>query len=152
MKKSKTYKGLLIERKEGEDNRLIFSLIDINRDNSLAEIYEALKCDTIDIQERYINGETYNFIIDDEYLLNGKSQEPKNAVAIGTHEGKIQEVIYGSLFICRQADKDGAKRSLRNKDIGDILENGRIWAKNEKNGQEYEMIGYTFTDEKTPKA
>lgn len=152
MAKSKTYTGLLIERKKGEDNRLIFSLIDINRDNSLAELYEALKCDTIDIQERYINGKIYDFIIDDEYLINGKAQEPRNAVAIGTHEGKIQEVIYGSLFICRQADKNGAERSLNDEDIGDIIEHGRMWAENEKNGHQYEMIGYTFTDEKTPKA
>lgn len=149
-KKSKTYKGLLIERREGTDegaHRLIFSLIDISRENSLAELYEALKCDTIDIQERYIKGRLYDFIIDDEYLLNGKTDKPENCIALGTRNGETLEAIYGALFICGQADNTGAERSLTDDDIGHIIENGRIFAENNTNGEAYEMIGYTFEDE-----
>lgn len=150
MKKSKTYKGLLIQRKkdkEAEGYRLIISLIDINRDKSLDDLYEALDCRTIDIQERYIAGRLYDFIFDDEYLINGKSAEPSNCIALGTRKGRILEAIYGRLFICGQADQEGAERSLTDEDISHILEAGRIIAENQKTGEPYELIGYTFEDE-----
>lgn len=155
MKKSKTYKALLIERKPNEEgepaedrNRLLFSLIDINRTKALQELYKHLKCDTIDIQERYINGRVYDFIIDDEYMLNGKSKEPINCIALGNRKGQILEVIFGALIICGLADEDGAETSLTERDLENIIDHGRTYARNSKTGEAYEVINYTFEDER----
>ena len=74
------YKGLLIKRKENT-NLLIFEKIEIERLKSLEILYKYLDCDTIDIQERIINNKIYDFIFDDEYLLNGKTEKPQNIIA-----------------------------------------------------------------------
>lgn len=136
------YKGLLIKRKEGT-NQLICEEIKINRKKSLEELYQYLDCSNIDIQERYINNQLYDFIFDDEYLINDKAKEPSKAVAIGSQKTKLLEIIYGSLFICGLANENGQETDLKSQDINNIL-NSLIFVENKTNGERYQVINYNF--------
>lgn len=113
------YKGLLIMRKENT-NKLMFSRVSINRKSALEELYKILECDTIDIQERYINNKIYDFIFDDEYLINGKSQKAENIRAFATQKDQLIEIIFGNLFICGIANEKGEETDLNEEDINNI--------------------------------
>ena len=142
--KKEMLKALKVARKDGT-NELIFEKLEIVRDNELATYYKEIKCDTIDIQERYINNVLYDFIIDDEYLLNGKSQQPKNAVAFGTRNGELLEIIFGNYIICGIADDNGKETDLNDDDIENIL--SAIQYLIAPNGDKYQAINYTFEKE-----
>lgn len=146
MRKGKL-RALLIER-DKESNELVFDVLEINRAIALNEYYKYLECDTIDIQERYINGKVYDFIFDDEYLINGKAKEPVNMVAFGILDDKLQELIFGKLIICNIADENGEEVSLEDEDLENIIFNGQGQLSNNKNGNKYFAIQYAFTDEK----
>lgn len=143
-----TYKGLLIKRKEGT-NQLLFEEIEINRNKSLEELYQYLDCSTIDIQTRYINNRLYDFIFDDEYIINGKAQDPNKAVAIGSQKAELLEIIFGTLFICGLADEEGRETDLTQEDIFNITHAIRYFY-NTKAKKSYQTINYHF--KYTPKA
>ena len=134
------YKGLLIARKE-ETNKLIFSRVSINRKNSLKELYKILNCDLIEIQERKINNKIYDFIFDEEFLINGKAQEPQNIIAFATHGNEPIEIIFGNLFICGVANEKGEETDLKEEDINNIL-NSLTFIKNKVNNEKYQVIKY----------
>ena len=145
MNKSKTYKGLLIRRKD-KSKYLIFEKVEIARANSLEQLYFYLRCDNIDIQERYINNKIYDFIFDGEYLINGKSQEPQNAVAMGEYNGKLQEVIFSDLLIVGVADQNGAETSLKESDINNILKS-LLFVEHSPTNKHYQCLRYTIFKE-----
>ena len=137
-----TIRALLIKRNKTNNKLHIEDTIFID---TLDNLYKLLECSTIDIQVRYINGKPYDFIFDDEYLLNGKSQEPRNAIAIGTRKGEILEVIFYSLLICGLADQEGKETALTDSDIQNISKSLRIASAN--NGEELQIINYNFEEE-----
>ena len=141
-----TIKGLLIKRKENT-NKLIFSNVEIDRKNALETYYKMLDCETIDIQERYINNKIYDFIIDDEYLINGKADKEQEIIAIGTRKGEILELIYHALLIVGIANNKGEETDLTNNDIDNILIKGLGQATSRKTDNKYQIIGYTFEKE-----
>ena len=145
MTENKFYKGLLIERIKDKKN-LQFSIVEINRAKSLQDLYGALNCKIIDIQERVINNKYYDFIFDDEFLLNMKDKT--DAVAFGTRNGEILEVIFGKLFICGLADETGQETSLNDNDIENIL-NSITEAEHKPTATKKDLIQYNFEIEKS---
>lgn len=139
--KDQPLRALLIKRNQ-ETKHLIIE--DTTFIDTLDNLYKLLECDTIDIQERYINGKLYDFIVDDEYLLNGKSEKPSNAVAIGTRKGEILELVFYSMIICKSNDK-GEETSLNDEEIKDIT-TALMYAESKK-GDKLEIIHYTFEKE-----
>ena len=139
--KNKPLRALLIKRNKS-NNKLIIE--DTKFIDTLDNLYKLLECSTIDIQERCINGIFYDFIIDDEYLLNGKSENPRNAVAIGTRKGEILEVIFHSVIICH-SNENGEETDLNEDDIKNISKALRIASTD--NGQELQIINYNFEEE-----
>lgn len=136
------YKGLLIKRNL-ETKNLDFKSVEIDRDKSLETLHDLLECDTIDIQERIINNKIYDFIIDDEYLLNGKSDKISELIAVGLDNGEILEEIYHSLIICGQANENGEETDITEEDIKTIL-NKALGIATLKNAEELQVIGYEF--------
>ena len=133
------YKALLIKR--FKDNDLIFERLEINRESSLKELYKYLECDTIDIQERKINGKIYDFIIDDEFLINGKANKPENLTAFYEDNNEIKELIFSNLIICGQADDNGKETDLNEEDITSILKS-LVYIRNKTNNEFYRVLKY----------
>lgn len=106
MSKNKPLNCILVTK---ENNELNIKEITI-KGNRLTAYYDLIKCDLIDIQERYINGILYDFIIDDEYMLNNKADNPKNisAVCIGDNNKPI-EIIFSNFIICRPPNNDSGE-------------------------------------------
>lgn len=104
MQQNKDLKCILVTK---ENNNLKIEEITIKGDR-LTAYYDLIKCDLIDIQERYINGNLYDFIIDDEYMLNNKADNPKNisAVCLGDNDKPI-EIIFSNFIICRPPTENG---------------------------------------------
>ena len=142
--KKEILKALKIARKENT-NDLIFERLEIVRDNELNTFYKELNCNEIDIQERFINGKLYDFVFDGEYMINGKSQEPKNAVAFGTRNGELLKIIFGNLIICGTADQNGAETDLNESDINNILT--AIQYLISADNTRLQAINYTFENE-----
>ena len=139
-------RALLIKRNKKNNSLIIEDMVFID---TLDNLYKLLECELIEIQERLINGKLYDFIFDEEYLLNGKSQEPTNAVAFGIDDkgtiqkkGDILEVIFGNLIICGIANDKGEETSLNEEDIKAIYKSQAI-AKTTK-GEQLNIIKYTF--------
>ena len=137
-----TIRALLIKRNKSNNKLNIEDTIFID---TLDNLYKLLECSTIDIQVRYINGKPYDIIFDDEYMINGKSQEPKNALAIGTRKGEILEILFGNILICGLADQEGKETALTDSDIQNISKSLRIASAN--NGEELQIINYNFEEE-----
>ena len=114
--------------------------------DTLDNLYKLLECSKIDIQVRYINGNAYDFIFDDEYLLNGKSQDANNAIAIGTYKGEIKEIIFGNLIICGIADENGNETSINDNDALNILLSHRLIERTD-NSEKLKVLNYNFTDD-----
>ena len=140
------YKGLLIKRQKNT-NKLLFQRVEIDRKKSLDLLYMFLECETIDIQERYINNKIYDFIIDDEFLLNGKSEKKENIIAVGNKNNKILEAIFYSLLIVGKADENGKETDLTESDIDNIL-NSLVYVENQTTKEKYQVINYTFEEKK----
>ena len=139
------YKGLLIMRKENT-NKLMFSRVSINRKSALEELYKILECDTIDIQERYINNKIYDFRFDDEYLINGKSQKAENIRAFATQKDQLIEIIFGNLFICGIANEKGEETDLNEEDINNIL-SAIEYIKNNNDNKNYQALKYSIEEQ-----
>lgn len=144
--KDKPLRAILIKR-PSKANKL--TIEDTTFLDKIDVLYNLLECDTIDIQERYINNIAYDFIIDDEYLLNGKSQEPSNCVAIGTRNGEILEIIFGNFIICH-TDGNGNETDINDEDITNVKKSLQLASHNNKDF--YTIINYTFEPEYKPKA
>ena len=85
---------------------------DIEIEDSLEEYYRILKCDTIDIVTRKIDGKTFNIVCDD----NGLFKENPRVSAVNSHG---EPVLVGNLFIC---NNDGpVLTSLSDDDVSHIL-------------------------------
>lgn len=139
-KKMKTiYKGLLIER--NQSGNLLFSRISIKRKSALKELYNALQCDNIEIQERYINNKIYDFIFDGEYMINNKTESAENIRAFSLYNNEIIELIYGNLFICGVADSNGEETDLKESDINNILK-AITFIKHEPTNKSYQVLKY----------
>ena len=136
-------RALLIERAKNKE--LIYKEIELKDKDHLKQFYYYLNCDCIDIQERYINGKIYDFIIDDEYMLNGKA-EPNKLIAVGIRNGEILEVIYGSLIICGIANDKGEETSLNQEDIYKIAST-QIILTNTQDNTKINALNYAFEDE-----
>lgn len=139
-------RALIIKRKK---NSNLLSVEDSVFFDTIENLYKLLECDRIDIQERYINGKIYDFIFDDEYLINGKSQEPRNAIAMGIYKGDIQEIIFYSLIICGNANDKGEETALNDEDIKNILSSVKIAETN--TGDKLQIIAYDFEEKPTEK-
>ena len=144
--KDKPLHALLFKRLKNNDLSIEDTIFIDNLDN----FYKLLECERIDIQERYINGKIYDFIFDDEYLINGKSEKPQNAVAIGIdHNGTIQkkgdilEVIFGHLIVCGKAE-NGEETDLNKEDLISIY-NALCIATDDK-GHKLKMLKYGFDE------
>lgn len=142
MQKQNSYNALLIKRKN-KSNNLIFERLNIQYKGELEQLYKYLNCTDIDIQERVINNKIFDFIFDGEYLINGKSQNYKNAVAIGTKNGEPLEIIYGHLIICGCGSENGYETSLTETDINDILK-ASADIEHIPTKSKYQMINYCF--------
>ena len=134
-------RALLIKRDTAKKGLIIEDTIFID---TLDNLYKLLECSTIDIQVRYIDGKPYDLIFDDEYMINGKSQEPKNCVALGTRKDEILEAIFGNLLICGIANDKGEETSLNDYDIKAIYKSQKIAQTNDKN--ELAIINYHFEE------
>lgn len=133
------YKALLI--KPYKENDLIFERVKVHRNNSLKQLYELLNCERIDIQERKINNKIYDFIFDDEYMINGKSEQAENITAFSEHNGQIIEIIFSNLIICGVADDEGKETDLNEENIKEIL-NSLVFIKNKTNNEHYRVLKY----------
>lgn len=142
-------KGLLIKRAQQSANDEIEALsieaVYIEENKALNTYYSLINCNVIDIQERFISNKLFDFIIDDEYLLNGKSKEPRNLTALGERKGVILEAIYGPFIIVGTADQEGKETSLNDEDINLIKKAVKIAI--DKEGNKYAVINYTFEEE-----
>lgn len=86
--------------------------------DKLETYYELLNCTCIDIVRRSIGGRSYEFIVDDEYLLTHEINEPPVAV-----EGD-NEAIFGGIVIAGEVDTEGNLTSLRlNDDLNNVMMN-----------------------------
>ena len=144
---NKPLHALLFKRWKNNDLDIQDTIFIDNLDN----LYKLLDCSTIDIQVRYINGKAYDFIFDDEYLLNGKSEQPQNAVALGIdHTGNLQkkgdivEVIYGRLIVCGLADTNGQETDLTKDDLISIY-TAICYAQDNKD-HKLKMLKYGFEE------
>lgn len=82
--------------------------------NGLDDYYRILKCSYIDIQEYEVGGKYYSFIYDDEFLYSGKTY-----TTVTDKEGN--PMIVGNVYVCGQADEEGADTSLTVEDIQNIM-------------------------------
>ena len=81
--------------------------------NGLDDYYKIIKCSYIDIQEYEVGGKYYSFIYDDEFIYNGKTY-----TTVVDKTGN--PMIAGNVYICGQADEEGADTSLTVEDIENI--------------------------------
>lgn len=134
-------RALLLKRNQKTKQLIIEDMVFID---TLDNLYKLLECKTIDIQVRYINGKPYDLIFDDEYLINGKSQEPLNVVALGTRNNDILEAIFGNLIICGIANDKGEETSLNENDIKAIYKAQKIAETNDK--KTITILSYNFEE------
>ena len=78
----------------------------------LAEWYKLIGCQIIDIQERYIDGAAYDFIIDEEAPL-------KDGAKVSAIYKDGQPCFIGNLVICKY-DGEGGETGLDEEDINRI--------------------------------
>ena len=94
-------------------------------EDKLETYYSILSCDNIDIVERKIKGFKTCFVVDDEYLLKNKPNQPPVAV----FQGNGREAIYGALVITGKSDKLGNLSSLEDYQIN-IIERSICYFRN----------------------
>jgi hypothetical protein len=80
---------------------------------NLQTYYRLLDCETIDIQEGYLEGRTFDFIVDDEGLLKA---DPKPSAFMKTDNGP-KYCFVGNLLVCRSNPEEGTEESLSDDDI-----------------------------------
>lgn len=141
----KTYKALLITR-ENKEQELTFMWLEITKEKSLQELYKYLECERIDIQERYINNKCFDFIFDDEFLINGKAEDSTNALAIGIYQDEIKEMYFHKLIICGMANDSGEETDLKVEDIETIY-NAIKPIYNNKLNKYFNLLVYQFEPE-----
>ncbi len=84
--------------------------------DELDTFYKLIKCDTIDIVYRRINGRYYNIICDDCGLLK------KNPIISAVDE-KQKPALFGNLIIAGEADFDGELMGITLEDATRLLRN-----------------------------
>ena len=102
-------KKLLVVYLKREQESITIREIEI--EDKLEIFYDMLECEYIDIISRKINDKYYDFIIDDEGLLNDKPVTLFNE----------NEVLVGSIIICGTADEDGNLTSLSETESREIV-------------------------------
>ena len=85
----------------------------IRTGGGLSEWYRLIKCDLIDIQEHYIDGHAYDFIIDDEALLKAGGK-------VSALDKDGNPCLVGNIVICT-CDEEGNESGLSDEDIQRIL-------------------------------
>lgn len=110
--KNKEINGVLISR-INEDEIIAEKITYID---TLENLYNILECDLIDIQERKINGQYYDFIFDDEGKMKEGWQDNITAV-----ERKSHEIIQGNILIVGLPNNEGQETSLTDSQIEDII-------------------------------
>ena len=75
--------------------------------------YENLECEYIDIQERWIGGNLYDIVCDDEGLL-------KEEVIPSACDSTGQAVFCGNLLICHH-DGEGNETGLTEEEVNELL-------------------------------
>jgi hypothetical protein len=99
--------GFIVDLKNGTAEPCFFK-------DSLQDFYRLLNCRLIDIQEAYIEGKAFDFIVDDEGLLK---ENPKPTAF--TKDEK--PVFCGSLLVCRSDPETGREAPLSSEDVSLLL-------------------------------
>jgi hypothetical protein len=69
----------------------------VEMEDELEEYYRLLECETIDVISRYVGGIHFNFVVDDEGLLN---QHKNDVEGFGVDdENRIGEMLYGNILV-----------------------------------------------------
>lgn len=105
-------RAYLITENEAKETELI---------DGYEELNATINSRCIDIQERYIGGIRYDFIIDDEGRLADKGQAAVSFLLRQGKEPRLIEDIRGAFIICKgPIDDDGQEHSLNEADITNI--------------------------------
>lgn len=84
--------------------------------DNLDSFYKTLGCETIDIVTRYINGQAFDIVIDDD----GKFIKDNPPAIRCFHEGKPADVIVGKVFICH-ANEEGELTDITEDDMKSLM-------------------------------
>lgn len=105
---------------------------------NLQTYYRLLDCETIDIQEGYLEGRAFDFIVDDEGLIRA---DPRPSAFMVTADGTQKFCFVGNLLICRSNPEEGTEESLSDDDIKLIYKHlAMIGNKKDKNEPTYPAI------------
>lgn len=109
---------------------------EIEIEDKLADFYEQINCDTIDIVSRTFNGVRFDIICDDEALFKSENVLPtswwQQEGYTPDHEG-----LFGTLLICH-SDNEGNLLSVNPNDILNVGACAR-WIEG-KNGQDIMLM------------
>lgn len=103
-------KGLLIDNSKCEARGCTIT-------DDLDSFYKVLDCETIDIVTRYINGQPFELVIDDE----GKSVEGNLPAVRCFLDGQLTDLIVGKVFICH-ANAEGELTSITEEEMKAIMD------------------------------
>ena len=117
MKKSKKIiTGILVDTENGISR---FELDQSgNSREKLQRIYDALKCDIIDIATRKFGEHYYDIYLDDEGTF--KPLEEQVPTIIGFNKGECVEQIVGNVFIVKH-DGEGGMQSLTDEEMREVI-------------------------------
>lgn len=87
-------------------------------------LYAILNCDCVDVINIDIAGHSVDIWFDDEYMLKAQKEDDPN-FAILDENGKVENIIFGNVFICA-VDDEGDMTSLDDMTICDILLNAPL--------------------------
>ena len=117
IKEKKILKGVLVDVENNEIKK-------VEVKDSLHSFYKLLKCDTIDIVIRNINGVNVAIVCDDDGLF--KSDQIPSVLTL--HNGEVVEQIVNNVLIfSADTDDDGNMLSLSDEEINQLLSKSMVF-------------------------
>lgn len=88
---------------------------DIDKDETLQEMYRVLGCDCVDVRSFEVDGHLYDVWFDEEFMLKDGPKYP--TVLLTANEGWGAEVLICGSVMFAKADKNGNTVGLDDSDI-----------------------------------
>ena len=99
------------------NNQAVGKLVveDIDKDETLQEMYRVLGCDCVDVRSFEVDGHLYDVWFDEEFMLKDGPKYP--TVLLTANEGCGAEVLICGSVMFAKADKNGNTVGLDDSDI-----------------------------------
>lgn len=100
-----------------DNDRALGKLVvkDIDKDNTLKEMYRVIGCDCVDVRSFEVDGHLYDVWFDDESMLKSGPKCP--SVLLTANEGWSNEVLICGNVMFARADSEGSTIGLNDNDI-----------------------------------